>query len=62
MGDLRYSYKIQGMDWETFKRLFREAYFNANHCRAITDDFEDLDQGDMIVTELLAKIEYPKGG
>ena len=50
------------MDWETFKRLFREAYFNANHCRAITDDFEDLDQGDMIVTELLAKIEYPKGG
>ena len=39
------------MDYETFERLFREAYFNSYHRRATTDEFEDLYQGDMTVTE-----------
>ena len=48
---LGYTYDTQGITWEIFESLFREAYFNPHHRRAITDEFEALYQGDMMVKE-----------
>ena len=48
---LSYTYDTQGMTWETFENLFREAYFKPHHRWAIADEFKALHQGDMTVTE-----------
>ena len=48
---LDYKYDTQCMHKGTFERLFREVYFNAYYHQAVINDFEDLHQGDMIVTK-----------
>ena len=48
---LSYTYDTQGMTWEIFENLFRKAYINLHHCRAIADKFEALHQRDMTMTK-----------
>ena len=48
---LSYTIGTEEMTWDVFENLFREAYFNSHHQRAIVDEFDALYQRDMTVTE-----------
>ena len=43
------------MDRYSYKRLFKETYLNADHHIVIINEFEDLHQGDMTMTEYYNK-------
>lgn len=51
-------YNVNEMTWEVFTREFNEQYFNMNITREHYDEFNDLRQGDRIVTEAVTKFNY----
>ena len=39
------------MTWDTFERLFKDNYFNADHRQAIAEEYETFHQGFLTVIE-----------
>ena len=38
------------MTWDMFEGLFKDNYFNVDHCQSIADELEGLYQGSMTMT------------